>query len=65
MYCSAWGLDSIRKYQFAHEPGTRYEPLYGQMDVTYEDGTTEKVTYSELLKRGYSKEEIETLFRGI
>lgn len=65
VYCSAWGLDSIRKYQFAHEPGTRYEPLYGQMDVTYEDGTTEKVTYSELLKRGYSKEEIETLFRGI
>lgn len=64
VYCSAWGLSSLRKFQFSHEPGSRYEPLFGQMDVTYEDGTTEKVTYSELLKRGYTKEEIEQVFKG-
>lgn len=64
VYCSAWSKDNIRKYQFEHIPGQRYEPYYGQFDVTYEDGTTEKVTYSDLLKRGYSVEEIKQVFES-
>lgn len=64
VYCSAWSKDNIRKYQFSHEPGVRYEPLYGLMDVVYEDGTTEKVSYSDLLDRGYTKDEIETIFKS-
>lgn len=64
VYCSAWAKDNIRKYQFAHEPGVRYEPLYGLMDVTYEDGTSEKVSYDELLHRGYTKDEIELIYNN-
>lgn len=64
VYCSAWSKDNIRKYQFSHEPGVRYEPLYGLMDVVYEDGTTEKVSYGDLLNRGYTKDEIESIYKS-
>lgn len=64
VYCSAWSKDNTRKYQFEHIPGQRYEPFFGQFDVTYEDGTTEKVTYSELLNRGYTVEEIKEVFQN-
>ena len=64
VYCSAWSKDNIRKYQFSHEPGIRYEPLYGLMDVVYEDGTTEKVSYGDLLNRGYTKDEIESIYNS-
>lgn len=64
VYCSAWSKDNIRKYQFKHVPGVFYEPLYGLLDIEYEDGTKEKVSYDELLKRGYTVEEIEQIYNN-
>lgn len=61
IYCSAWAKDSIRKYTAINPPGRAYEPYYGGLDVTYEDGTTEYVTFDELIQRGYSQSEIAEL----
>lgn len=54
IYCSAWAKDSIREYTTVNKPGELYKPYYGALDLTYEDGTVERLTYDQLLKRGYS-----------
>lgn len=61
IYCSAWAKDSIREYVVANPPGQIYKPYYGVFDVTYEDGTSERVTFDELVRRGYSQNEIKAL----
>ena len=57
LYCSAWGSGSNRKFKLEHIPGERYEPFYGNLEVCYEDGAKEIVSYKELLSRGYCKED--------
>ena len=64
IYCSAWAKDSLRTYTPTNKPGDLYSPYYGGLDVTYDDGTTEFVTYDELIQRGYSVEYLSQLLAG-
>lgn len=64
IYCSAWAKDSLRTYTPTNKPGDLYSPYYGGLDVTYDDGITEFVTYDELIQRGYSVEYLSQLLAG-
>ena len=55
VYCSIWNHNSTRKLDQDHLIGKTYNPPYGLIEVEYEDGTKEIITYKEFIKRNNNK----------
>ena len=56
VYCSIWNHNSTRNLDQSNEIGKPYNPPYGLIEVEYEDGSKEVMTYKDYLNKGGQNE---------
>ena len=64
VYCSIWNHNSIRELDKDHLIGKSYNPPYGLVEVEYEDGSKETITYKDYLNNGKKSKSIKPIMGG-